>query len=121
MSVLTAEAVAKSYNGRRVVNGVNIEVRGGEIVGLLGPNGAGKTTTFHIMVGLVQPDEGKVLLNDQDLTGAPIFQRARAGISYLPQESSVFRRLTVEENLFAILQTLDLSACATARDDVRRL
>ena len=109
MSVLTAEAVAKTYNGRRVVNGVNIEVRGGEIVGLLGPNGAGKTTTFHIMVGLVQPDEGKVLLNDQDLTGAPIYQRARAGISYLPQESSVFRRLSVEENLFAILQTLDLS------------
>jgi lipopolysaccharide export system ATP-binding protein len=109
MSVLTAEAVAKTYNGRRVVNGVNVEVRGGEIVGLLGPNGAGKTTTFHIMVGLVQPDEGKVLLNDQDLTGAPIYQRARAGISYLPQESSVFRRLTVEENLFAILQTLDLS------------
>lgn len=109
MSVLTAEAVAKTYNGRRVVNGVNIEVRGGEIVGLLGPNGAGKTTTFHIMVGLVQPDEGKVLLNDQDLTGAPIYQRARAGISYLPQESSVFRRLTVEDNLFAILQTLDLS------------
>jgi lipopolysaccharide export system ATP-binding protein len=108
MSVLSAEAVAKTYNGRRVVNGVNIEVRGGEIVGLLGPNGAGKTTTFHIMVGLVQPDEGKVLLNDQDLTGAPIYQRARAGISYLPQESSVFRRLTVEENLFAILQTLDL-------------
>jgi lipopolysaccharide export system ATP-binding protein len=109
MSVLSAEAVAKTYNGRRVVNGVNIEVRGGEIVGLLGPNGAGKTTTFHIMVGLVQPDEGKVLLNDQDLTGAPIYQRARAGISYLPQESSVFRRLTVEENLFAILQTLDLN------------
>ena len=109
MSVLTAEAAAKTYNGRRVVNGVNIEVRGGEIVGLLGPNGAGKTTTFHIMVGLVQPDEGKVLLNDQDLTGAPIYQRARAGISYLPQESSVFRRLTVEENLFAILQTLDLN------------
>jgi lipopolysaccharide export system ATP-binding protein len=109
MSVLTAEAVAKTYSGRRVVNGVNIEVRGGEIVGLLGPNGAGKTTTFHIMVGLVQPDEGKVLLNDQNLTGAPIYQRARAGISYLPQESSVFRRLTVEENLFAILQTLDLS------------
>ena len=109
MSVLKTEAVAKTYNGRRVVNGVHIEVRGGEIVGLLGPNGAGKTTTFHIMVGLVQPDEGKVLLNDQDLTGTPIYQRARAGISYLPQESSVFRRLTVEENLFAILQTLDLS------------
>lgn len=110
MSVLTAEAVAKSYNGRRVVDGVNVEVRGGEVVGLLGPNGAGKTTTFHMMVGLVQPDEGKVLLNDQDLTDAPIYQRARAGISYLPQESSVFRRLTVQENLVAILQTLDLSA-----------
>jgi lipopolysaccharide export system ATP-binding protein len=109
MSVLAAEAVAKSYNGRRVVNGVNIEVRGGEIVGLLGPNGAGKTTTFHMLVGLVQPDEGKVLLNDEDLTGEPIYQRARAGISYLPQESSVFRRLTVEDNLYAILQTLDIS------------
>jgi lipopolysaccharide export system ATP-binding protein len=110
MSVLTAAGVAKSYNGRRVVDGVNIEVRGGEIVGLLGPNGAGKTTTFHMMVGLVQPDEGKVFLNDQDLTDAPIYQRARGGISYLPQESSVFRRLSVEENLFAILQTLDLNA-----------
>jgi lipopolysaccharide export system ATP-binding protein len=109
MSVLKAVEVAKSYNGRRVVNKVNLDVKGGEIVGLLGPNGAGKTTTFHMMVGLVQPDEGKVLLNDEDLTEAPIYERARAGISYLPQESSVFRRLTVEDNLFAILQTLDLS------------
>ncbi|HVO95332.1 MAG TPA: LPS export ABC transporter ATP-binding protein, partial [Terriglobales bacterium] len=92
------------------VNGVSLEVKGGEIVGLLGPNGAGKTTTFHMLVGLIQPDEGQVLLNDQDLTGAPIYQRARAGISYLPQESSVFRRLTVEDNLRAILQTLDLNA-----------
>jgi lipopolysaccharide export system ATP-binding protein len=114
MSVLTAEAVAKSYNGRRVVNGVNIDVKGGEIVGLLGPNGAGKTTTFHMLVGLVQPDEGKVLLNNEDLTGEPIYQRARAGISYLPQESSVFRRLTVEDNLFAILQTLDISTAEQA-------
>jgi lipopolysaccharide export system ATP-binding protein len=87
-----------------------LEVRGGEIVGLLGPNGAGKTTTFHMMVGLVQPDEGKVFLNDEDLTEAPIYQRARSGISYLPQESSVFRRLTVQDNLYAILQTLELSA-----------
>jgi len=110
MSVLKAVSVAKTYSGRRVVNGVSLEVKGGEVVGLLGPNGAGKTTTFHMMVGLVQPDEGQVVLNDEDLTGAPIYQRARAGISYLPQESSVFRRLTVQDNLRAILQTLDLNA-----------
>ena len=109
MSVLKAVSVAKAYSGRRVVDGVSLAVLGGEVVGLLGPNGAGKTTTFHMMVGLVQPDEGQVLLNEDDLTDAPIYQRARAGISYLPQESSVFRRLTVEQNLLAILQTLDLS------------
>ncbi|MBI2531740.1 MAG: ATP-binding cassette domain-containing protein [Deltaproteobacteria bacterium] len=95
MSTLKAVAVSKSYGGRRVVNGVVLDVKGGEVVGLLGPNGAGKTTTFHMMVGLVQPDEGKVMLNGEDLTGAPIYRRARSGISYLPQESSVFRRLTV--------------------------
>lgn len=110
MSVLKAASVVKSYGGRRVVNGVSLEVKGGEVVGLLGPNGAGKTTTFHMIVGLVQPEEGRVLLNDEDLTGAPIYQRARAGISYLPQESSVFRRLSVEENLRAILQTLTLDS-----------
>jgi lipopolysaccharide export system ATP-binding protein len=109
MSVLKAASVVKSYGGRRVVNGVSLEVKGGEVVGLLGPNGAGKTTTFHMMVGLVHPDGGKVLLNGKDLTSMPIYQRARAGLSYLPQESSVFRRLTVEENLLAILETLDLS------------
>jgi lipopolysaccharide export system ATP-binding protein len=109
MSQLQAESVTKSYTGRRVVDQVNLAVNGGEVVGLLGPNGAGKTTTFHMMVGLVHPDEGKVLLNGDDLTALPIYQRARAGLSYLPQESSVFRRLTVEENLLAILETLDLS------------
>ena len=109
MSVLKAVSVAKSYGGRRVVNGINVEVKGGEVVGLLGPNGAGKTTTFHMMVGLVRPDDGRVLMNNEDLTSAPMHERARAGISYLPQESSVFRRLTVEENLMAILQTLDLN------------
>lgn len=109
MSALKAVSVAKAYGGRRVVDGVSLAVQGGEVVGLLGPNGAGKTTTFHMMVGLIQPDEGQVLLNQDDLTDAPIYQRARAGISYLPQESSVFRRLTVEQNLLAILQTLDLS------------
>ncbi len=110
MSILKAEAVTKSFNGRRVVDGIHVEVKGGEVVGLLGPNGAGKTTTFHIMVGLVRPDQGKVSLNGEDLTSTPTYLRARAGISYLPQESSVFRRLTVEENLLAILETLDLSA-----------
>jgi lipopolysaccharide export system ATP-binding protein len=109
MSVLKAVEVAKSYNGRRVVNGIDLEVMGGEVVGLLGPNGAGKTTTFYMMVGLVQPERGKVILNDEDLTRAPVYKRARAGISYLPQEASVFRRLTVADNLHAILQTLDLS------------
>ena len=109
MSQLQAESVTKSYAGRRVVDQVNLAVNGGEVVGLLGPNGAGKTTTFHMMVGLVHPDKGKVLLNGNDLTALPIYQRARAGLSYLPQESSVFRRLTVEENLLAILETLDLS------------
>jgi lipopolysaccharide export system ATP-binding protein len=110
MSVLKAASVAKAYGGRRVVDGVSLQVNGGEVVGLLGPNGAGKTTTFHMMVGLVQPDAGQVILNDEELTGLPIYQRARAGISYLPQESSVFRRLTVADNLRAILQTLELSA-----------
>ncbi len=109
MSVLKAEGVTKSYNGRRVVKNVNLEVGGGEVVGLLGPNGAGKTTTFHMLVGFVRPDGGKVFLNGKDITSTPIYQRARAGISYLPQESSIFRRLTVEENLCAILETLDLS------------
>jgi lipopolysaccharide export system ATP-binding protein len=109
MSQLQAESVTKSYTGRRVVDQVNLAVNGGEVVGLLGPNGAGKTTTFHMMVGLVHPDEGQVILNGNDLTALPIYQRARAGLSYLPQESSVFRRLTVEENLLAILETLDLS------------
>lgn len=110
MSILKADAVTKSFNGRRVVDGVHVEVKGGEVVGLLGPNGAGKTTTFHIMVGLIRPDQGKVFLNGEDLTSTPTYLRARAGISYLPQESSVFRRLTVEENLLAILETLDLTA-----------
>jgi lipopolysaccharide export system ATP-binding protein len=109
MSQLQAKSITKSYTGRRVVDQVCLEVNGGEVVGLLGPNGAGKTTSFHMMVGLVHPDDGKVLLNGDDLTAMPIYRRARAGLSYLPQESSVFRRLTVEENLLAILETLDLS------------
>ena len=109
MSTLRAEGITKAYNGRRVVDRVNLEIRGGDVVGLLGPNGAGKTTTFRMMVGLVQPDEGRLFLNDADLTSAPMYQRARAGISYLPQESSIFRRLTVRDNLAAILETLELN------------
>ncbi len=109
-AVLRAEGISKTYGRRTVLQDVTIEVRGGEVVGLLGPNGAGKTTTFSIVVGLVRPEAGRVMLNDQDLTGMPMYQRARKGISYLPQEPSVFRKLTVEENLLAILETLPLSA-----------
>jgi lipopolysaccharide export system ATP-binding protein len=110
--VLSAEGLVKTYGGRTVVRGVSLTIGAGEIVGLLGPNGAGKTTTFSIVVGLVRPDEGVVRLGDRDLTHLPMYRRARAGISYLPQEPSVFRKMTVEENLLAILETLDLSPAA---------
>jgi lipopolysaccharide export system ATP-binding protein len=109
---LTAEGLSKSYGGRTVVKGVSLQVGGGEVVGLLGPNGAGKTTIFSIMVGLVRPDAGVVRLGERDLTDMPMYRRARSGISYLPQEPSVFRKMTVEENLLAILETLDLSPAA---------
>jgi lipopolysaccharide export system ATP-binding protein len=101
--------LTKSFKGRKVVDNVSVEVRRGEVVGLLGPNGAGKSTTFHIVIGLAPPDSGRVLLDDADLTDLPMYQRARRGISYLPQESSVFRKLTVEENILAILETLPLT------------
>jgi lipopolysaccharide export system ATP-binding protein len=105
MHKLETFEISKSYRGRRVVDDVSVHVTRGEIVGLLGPNGAGKTTSFYMVVGLISPDSGKVLLDGVDLTAMPMFQRARRGISYLPQEASVFRKLTVEENLMAILQT----------------
>jgi lipopolysaccharide export system ATP-binding protein len=108
-AVLQAEGLVKSFGGRRVVDDVDLTLRQGEIVGLLGPNGAGKTTTFYMIVGLLLPDEGRVFLDDRDLTRIPMYQRARAGIGYLSQEPSVFRKLTVEENVMAILETLDLS------------
>ncbi|MDH4101336.1 MAG: LPS export ABC transporter ATP-binding protein [Nitrospirota bacterium] len=107
---LEAITLAKSYRGRKVVNSASIGLEAGEVVGLLGPNGAGKTTTFYMMVGLVQPDAGQVLLGGEDITAMPMYLRARKGLSYLPQEPSVFRKLTVEENVLAILETLDLSA-----------
>jgi lipopolysaccharide export system ATP-binding protein len=108
--LLHTKGLAKVYGGRRVVNGVDIHVRRGEVVGLLGPNGAGKTTTFYMTVGLVKPDEGQVFFAGQDVTQMPMHARARQGIGYLAQEPSVFRKLTVEENLLAILETLPLSA-----------
>ncbi|HWQ32901.1 MAG TPA: LPS export ABC transporter ATP-binding protein [Blastocatellia bacterium] len=105
---MRAENLQKSFRGRRVVNNVSVIVRRGEIVGLLGPNGAGKTTTFHMIVGLERPDVGRVLLGEQDITWMPLWRRARNGIGYLPQEASIFRKLTVEQNIMAILETLKL-------------
>lgn len=107
---LRAEGLSKTYRGRCVVNGVDLTVRCGEIVGLLGPNGAGKTTTFYMIVGLVKPQEGRILFHERNITGMPVFRRARMGLGYLAQEPSVFRKLTVAENVMAILETLDLSA-----------
>jgi lipopolysaccharide export system ATP-binding protein len=106
--ILETNDICKTYRGRRVVDNVCVNVTQGEVVGLLGPNGAGKTTSFYMIVGLVTPDSGRVLLDGEDLTAMPMFRRARKGISYLPQEASVFRKLSVEENLMAILETRDL-------------
>jgi len=109
MLKLQAVDLSKSYRGRKVVDDVELEIGQGEVVGLLGPNGAGKTTTFYILVGLARPDSGRVLLNDEEITDLPMYLRARSGISYLPQEPSVFRQLTSEENLLAVLETLPLT------------
>jgi lipopolysaccharide export system ATP-binding protein len=109
MLKLQAVDLSKSYRGRKVVDDVELEIGQGEVVGLLGPNGAGKTTTFYIMVGLARPDSGRVLLNDEEITDLPMYLRARSGISYLPQEPSVFRQLTSEDNLLAVLETLPLT------------
>jgi lipopolysaccharide export system ATP-binding protein len=110
MTTLNLIDLVKSYSGRRVVNAVSLNVKSGEVVGLLGPNGAGKTTTFYMTIGLVKPDEGKVLLDDQDITDLPMYQRARKGVGYLPQETSIFRKLTVKQNLMAILEILPINA-----------
>ena len=103
--LLETQGLRKSYNGRRVVDGVEITVRRGEIVGLLGPNGAGKTTTFYMVVGLIPPESGRILFDGDEITRMPMYRRARAGIGYLAQEPSIFRRLTVEQNILAILET----------------
>jgi lipopolysaccharide export system ATP-binding protein len=107
--LLYTRGLKKVYDGRAVVNGVDIEVRKGEIVGLLGPNGAGKTTSFYMIVGLVQPNDGKVFFNGMDTTAEPMYKRARLGMGYLPQEESIFRKLTVRENILAVMETQDFS------------
>src|SRR5678815_504700 len=114
-STLRTIELTKSYGGRTVVRGVSIEVESGEIVGLLGPNGAGKTTTFSMTVGLTAPDSGRVILDTEDVTDDPMYVRARKGIAYLPQEPSIFRGLTVEQNIMAILETMKLSRAERQR------
>jgi lipopolysaccharide export system ATP-binding protein len=109
MKTLFTKGLKKSYAGRNVVKRVSLTVKTGEVVGLLGPNGAGKTTIFYMVVGLVSPDKGKVFLDHHEMTDLPIYRRARLGVGYLPQEPSIFRKLTVEENILSILETLDLS------------
>jgi lipopolysaccharide export system ATP-binding protein len=120
MLKLQAADLSKSYRGRKVVDDVSLEIQQGEVVGLLGPNGAGKTTTFYILVGLARPDLGRVLLDGEDITDLPMYLRARSGISYLPQEPSVFRKLTAEENLMAVLETLPVTP-EQRRDRVEEL
>ena len=107
--VLKVEHLTKIYKGRKVVDDLSLLVQSGEVVGLLGPNGAGKTTTFYMMVGIIKPNSGNVVLDNKDITSLPMYQRARIGLHYLPQEASVFRKMTVEENILAILETLNLS------------
>ncbi len=109
MRLLETKKLSKSYGGRRVVDGVKIEVRRGEIVGLLGPNGAGKTTTFYMIVGLISPDEGQIFFDNKNITNFPMHKRARLGIGYLSQEPSIFRKLSVQENIMAILETINIS------------
>jgi lipopolysaccharide export system ATP-binding protein len=120
MKTLETHEISKAYRGRRVVDDVTVHVQQGEVVGLLGPNGAGKTTSFYMIVGLISPDSGRISVDGQDITHLPMYQRARRGISYLPQEASVFRKLTVEENLMAILETLSIPA-HQRRENMERL
>lgn len=117
MNRLSSEGLVKIFGEKKVVDSISLDVRKGEVVGLLGPNGAGKTTTFYMLVGIYKPDSGKVCFNDEDITEDPMYIRARKGITYLPQETSIFRKLTVEENILAVLETLHL----TREEMIKRL
>ena len=121
MKRISAENLVKTYGGRRVVDGVSVHVGQGEVVGLLGPNGAGKTTSFYMITGMVRSDSGRILVDDTDVSRLPMYKRARLGIGYLPQESSVFRKLTVEENLLAVLETRSGLDRRARRDEAERL
>ncbi|MGB2689854.1 MAG: LPS export ABC transporter ATP-binding protein [Desulfobacterales bacterium] len=109
MATLSLENLVKIYNGRQVVNSVNMKIKNNRVVGLLGPNGAGKTTTFYMTIGMIKPDKGHIFLDDEDITTYPMYLRARRGVGYLPQETSVFKKLTVKQNIMAILETLSIS------------
>jgi lipopolysaccharide export system ATP-binding protein len=109
LATLSLENLIKIYNGRQVVNSVNMKIKNNSVVGLLGPNGAGKTTTFYMAIGMIKPDKGHVFLNDEDITTYPMYLRARKGVGYLPQETSIFKKLTVKQNIMAILETLSIS------------
>ena len=118
MTVLSLEKLVKSYQGKRVVDSVSLSTQSGSVVGLLGPNGAGKTTTFYMTVGMIKPDGGKVFLDDEDITGLPMYERARKGVGYLPQEASVFKKLTANENILAILETLPMDRPAQQKKPI---
>ena len=121
MSILSAQDISKSFKLRKVVNDLSLEIRSGEIVGLLGPNGAGKTTAFYMIVGLISADSGKILLDGQDLTAQPMHKRARLGLGYLPQEASIFRKLTVEQNILAILENREGLDRAGREEELEKL
>jgi len=109
LATLSLENLVKIYNGKQIVSSVNMKIKNNSVVGLLGPNGAGKTTTFYMIIGMIKPDKGQVFLNDEDITTYPMYLRARRGVGYLPQETSVFKKLTVKQNIMAILETLSIS------------
>jgi lipopolysaccharide export system ATP-binding protein len=121
MSILSAQDISKSFKLRKVVSDLSLEIRSGEIVGLLGPNGAGKTTAFYMIVGLISADSGKILLDGQDLTAQPMHKRARLGLGYLPQEASIFRKLTVEQNILAILENREGLGRAGREEELEKL